>query len=218
MSAQDHKRAFDDDPGPNTGGMGAFSPSPLLTPALEAQILREIVNPVIDAMRPRASRSAASSTRADADGRRARRSSSSTSASAIPRRRSSCRACGPSSRRCCSRRPPTACRAVPASRPRTSRTSASCSPRAAIPITSRSARPSRVSIAPRALDDVLVFQASTRRDERSHRHQRRPSAHRGRPRRRRRGRHRARLRRRRARSRSTPCTCAATSGARRSEA
>ena len=50
-TAQDHKRAFDDDQGPNTGGMGAFSPSPLVTPALEAQVMREIVTPVIDGMR-----------------------------------------------------------------------------------------------------------------------------------------------------------------------
>ena len=39
-SAQDHKRALDGDRGPNTGGMGAFAPSPLLTPELEAQVLR----------------------------------------------------------------------------------------------------------------------------------------------------------------------------------
>ena len=39
-SAQDHKRVFDDDKGPNTGGMGAFAPSPLLDAALEARIMR----------------------------------------------------------------------------------------------------------------------------------------------------------------------------------
>ncbi|MEO5820153.1 MAG: phosphoribosylamine--glycine ligase [Vicinamibacteraceae bacterium] len=50
-SAQDHKRAYDDDQGPNTGGMGAFSPSPLLTADLEARVMREIVEPVIDAMK-----------------------------------------------------------------------------------------------------------------------------------------------------------------------
>ena len=50
-SAQDHKRAFDDDRGPNTGGMGAFSPSPLLTRDLEARVMHEIVDPVIDAMK-----------------------------------------------------------------------------------------------------------------------------------------------------------------------
>ena len=51
MSAQDHKRAFDDDRGPNTGGMGAFSPSPLVDEALQARVMREIVNPVIAGMR-----------------------------------------------------------------------------------------------------------------------------------------------------------------------
>jgi phosphoribosylamine--glycine ligase len=51
MSAQDHKRVFDDDRGPNTGGMGAFSPSPLVDEALQAQIMREIVDPVIAGMR-----------------------------------------------------------------------------------------------------------------------------------------------------------------------
>lgn len=49
-SAQDHKRVFDDDLGPNTGGMGAFAPSPLMTPALEAEVMRTIVQPVIDAL------------------------------------------------------------------------------------------------------------------------------------------------------------------------
>jgi phosphoribosylamine--glycine ligase len=49
--AQDHKRVWDDDLGPNTGGMGAFSPSPLVTPALEADTLASVVRPVIDRMR-----------------------------------------------------------------------------------------------------------------------------------------------------------------------
>ena len=49
-SAQDHKRAFDDDRGPNTGGMGAFSPSPLLTDDVRARVMREIVQPVLDGM------------------------------------------------------------------------------------------------------------------------------------------------------------------------
>jgi phosphoribosylamine--glycine ligase len=49
-TAQDHKRIFDDDRGPNTGGMGAFAPSPLVDAALEARIMREIVDPVIAGM------------------------------------------------------------------------------------------------------------------------------------------------------------------------
>ena len=49
-TAQDHKRIFDDDRGPNTGGMGAFAPSPLVEPALEARIMREIVDPVVNGM------------------------------------------------------------------------------------------------------------------------------------------------------------------------
>jgi phosphoribosylamine--glycine ligase len=50
-SAQDHKRIFDDDRGPNTGGMGAFSPSPLVTPEIEQRVLEEIVEPVLRGMR-----------------------------------------------------------------------------------------------------------------------------------------------------------------------
>jgi phosphoribosylamine--glycine ligase len=50
-SAQDHKRVFDDDKGPNTGGMGAFAPSPLVTPALSAHVMRDIVEPVLAGMR-----------------------------------------------------------------------------------------------------------------------------------------------------------------------
>jgi phosphoribosylamine--glycine ligase len=49
-SAQDHKRIFDDDRGPNTGGMGAFAPSPLVDSALEARVMREVVEPVIAGM------------------------------------------------------------------------------------------------------------------------------------------------------------------------
>jgi len=50
-SAQDHKRIHDDDRGPNTGGMGAFAPSPLVTPGLEQRVLDEIVEPVLAGMR-----------------------------------------------------------------------------------------------------------------------------------------------------------------------
>jgi len=49
-SAQDHKRVFDEDRGPNTGGMGAFAPSPLVDKALQARVMNEIVEPVIAGM------------------------------------------------------------------------------------------------------------------------------------------------------------------------
>jgi phosphoribosylamine--glycine ligase len=49
-SAQDHKRIFDEDRGPNTGGMGAFAPSPLMDEALASRVMREIVEPVIGGM------------------------------------------------------------------------------------------------------------------------------------------------------------------------
>ena len=49
-SAQDHKRLQDDDRGPNTGGMGAFAASPLMTPALEHQVMTTIVHPVLEQM------------------------------------------------------------------------------------------------------------------------------------------------------------------------
>ena len=46
-TSQDHKRAADGDRGPNTGGMGAYSPAPVVTPALEARIMRDIIEPVV---------------------------------------------------------------------------------------------------------------------------------------------------------------------------
>jgi phosphoribosylamine---glycine ligase len=52
-SAQDHKRAFDGDRGPNTGGMGAYSPAPVLTPALETRVMEEIVAPTLRGMAAR---------------------------------------------------------------------------------------------------------------------------------------------------------------------
>ncbi len=49
-AAQDHKRVLDGDAGENTGGMGAYSPAPVLTEAVEKRVLEEIVNPVIRGM------------------------------------------------------------------------------------------------------------------------------------------------------------------------
>jgi phosphoribosylamine--glycine ligase len=50
-SSQDHKRAFDGETGPNTGGMGAYSPAPVVTPAMHTRIMREIMEPVVEALR-----------------------------------------------------------------------------------------------------------------------------------------------------------------------
>ena len=49
-SSQDHKRLLDNDRGPNTGGMGAYSPAPIVTPTLHAKVLREIIMPAINGM------------------------------------------------------------------------------------------------------------------------------------------------------------------------
>ena len=49
-SSQDHKRAFDAEKGPNTGGMGAYSPAPVVTPALHERIMREIMQPMVAAL------------------------------------------------------------------------------------------------------------------------------------------------------------------------
>jgi len=50
-AAQDHKRVFDDDEGPNTGGMGAFAPSPLFSESLADRVTKEIVTPVLEGLR-----------------------------------------------------------------------------------------------------------------------------------------------------------------------
>jgi phosphoribosylamine--glycine ligase len=49
-SSQDHKRLHDDDQGPNTGGMGAYSPAPVVTPTVHARIMREIILPTVNGM------------------------------------------------------------------------------------------------------------------------------------------------------------------------
>ncbi len=49
-TSQDHKRLLDGNLGPNTGGMGAYSPTPFVTPSLHAQIMRNIIDPVINGM------------------------------------------------------------------------------------------------------------------------------------------------------------------------
>lgn len=51
VAAQDHKRIFDNDEGPNTGGMGTYAPAPVVTEALKEQIVREVLQPVVAAMR-----------------------------------------------------------------------------------------------------------------------------------------------------------------------
>ncbi len=50
VAAQDHKRIFDEDQGPNTGGMGAYAPAPVLTPDLAEQVKQEVLLPVVRAM------------------------------------------------------------------------------------------------------------------------------------------------------------------------
>ncbi|MDR4480820.1 MAG: phosphoribosylamine--glycine ligase [Nitrospira sp.] len=50
VPAQDHKRVGDGDTGPNTGGMGAYAPAPIATPALCAQVTREVLQPTVDAL------------------------------------------------------------------------------------------------------------------------------------------------------------------------
>jgi phosphoribosylamine---glycine ligase len=49
-SSQDHKRLRDGDQGPNTGGMGAYSPAPVVSPSVHAKVLREIIRPTVEGM------------------------------------------------------------------------------------------------------------------------------------------------------------------------
>ena len=50
-TSQDHKRLLDGDKGPNTGGMGAYSPAPIVTPALHAKVMREVIRPTVRGMK-----------------------------------------------------------------------------------------------------------------------------------------------------------------------
>jgi phosphoribosylamine--glycine ligase len=50
-TSQDHKRLLDGDQGPNTGGMGAYSPAPVVTPVMHARVLREVIRPVVAGMK-----------------------------------------------------------------------------------------------------------------------------------------------------------------------
>src|SRR5205085_12563078 len=49
-SSQDHKRIFDGDRGPNTGGMGAYSPAPVVTPEVHHRVMSEVILPTVKAM------------------------------------------------------------------------------------------------------------------------------------------------------------------------
>ncbi|WP_447893795.1 phosphoribosylamine--glycine ligase [Vreelandella sp. GE22] len=50
-TSQDHKRAFDGDTGPNTGGMGAYSPAPVVTPEIDARVMEQVILPTVRGMR-----------------------------------------------------------------------------------------------------------------------------------------------------------------------
>ena len=52
-SSQDHKRVFDNDQGPNTGGMGAYSPAPVVTPAIHRHIMDEVLTPLLAGLKQR---------------------------------------------------------------------------------------------------------------------------------------------------------------------
>jgi phosphoribosylamine---glycine ligase len=49
-TSQDHKRLLDADQGPNTGGMGAYSPAPVVTPTIHAKAMREVIKPTVEGM------------------------------------------------------------------------------------------------------------------------------------------------------------------------
>ena len=184
-SAQDHKRIFDDDRGPNTGGMGAFSPSPLIDDALQATVMREIVEPVLRGLRRRRARvPRLPLRRPDAD---LRRPEGDRVQRAVRRSRG---AGGDSARSTVRWLPlPGGRRGRPARRPAASPSavtgwSASCSPRAGYPGPVRAGVPIAGLDGGRRARGVTVFHSGTARARRRDRHRRRPRADRRRPRRR----------------------------------
>ena len=87
-TSQDHKRLGDGDSGPNTGGMGAYSPAPVVTPNVHARVMREIILPTIAGMAADGIPFTRLPLRRPDDrrARRSRRRSNSTAAWATPRR------------------------------------------------------------------------------------------------------------------------------------
>ena len=82
-TAQDHKRVFDGDAGPNTGGMGAYSPAPIVDDAMSERVMAEIIRPTVAALARRGiTYRGVLYRRADDRRQKARSSSNTTSASA----------------------------------------------------------------------------------------------------------------------------------------
>ena len=94
ISAQDHKRIFDNDEGPNTGGMGAYAPAPVFTPAIQKVVEDTILRPVVDGLKAEGITYQAASTPAHDYGRR-----SESCRIQLPFRRSGNAGCPAASRR-----------------------------------------------------------------------------------------------------------------------